>query len=1166
MEKTKTSYDELVAEIELLRRREEGISMVLDNINEMFYKISFDDKGNKSIDYVSPQVENVLGITTYDYANHPNLIIEHFHPEEIDKLIEESKKIKKGTENWSATYRFYHKKKKNYVWIEENIITVFDPKGKKKFLFGTARDVTQKINQQRQLEFILENIEYCIYNVKFSEKGKTLNYISNTVKNITGLTAEEFTKEGTSGQLINRIHPDDIDMINDHINNGLYVEKKKKIHTEFRFKPKGKKQYCWIEETVYANYNKSGDIIETTTVLRDITQNKETALKLEESEFLYKTFSNLSNEVVLIHDQGIVKEINNSIYKVMGYKPEELLNKSIISLATEESVKVIQKNIATSYTKPYEVEGYKKNGEKIYMLVTGKPINWKGEKLRAVTMLDITERKIIENHLKESEEKYRNIFSKNMAGVFITENDKIIECNNAFAKIFGYKSRVELIGKSSFTIYFNKKDREEYIADLNKKGYLANYRIRHKKKDGSELWILTNVTKKENRIEGTLIEITDEIRKEELDKEKLRAQIAEESNKILQKEIEERKKIERKLIENQKYTNSIIDSSLDIICASDNTGKIIEINNAGLSVFGFEESEIYKYKSKVFYANTEEFLKVSRQLKKTGTYIGEVKNKRKNGEVFTCFLSASLLHDEEGNIIGSMGVSRDITELKEAEQQLIDSEEKYRDLFENATDLIQSVDINGNILYVNEAWKKTLGYTDEEIENKNVFDFIHSDCKNKCDALFSEILGEQPNKSKKISYELRSKKNEKIIVEGNVSLKYHEGKPHSTRAILRNVTEEQWEKTKQTVYNNVAKIISEKVNAEEIYESIRKELGKIINTDIFSISYVVNKDTVDFTYYYDVTRKGRIYPEKRYKKHGLNEYYIKLGKSKILYKEDWNKIIDSGKYQLYGPEAEVFIGVPLKIKNKVIGVLAVQSYDDKHAYDKRAVEILEFISSALAQTVQRKYDEEELKNSLKEKEVLLKEVHHRVKNNLQVISSILNLQSSYVKDENTLDILKESQNRIKSMSFIHESLYQNNDFSQINFSEYVISLSKNLVHSYGVYDNLVELKLDVQEVSLNLDQSIPCGLLINELISNALKYAFPKGKRGVITIELFEKSGKVYLAVKDNGVGLPKNIDYRNTDSLGLQLVMTLTEQLNAKIELDNSKGAKYYIEIKKEQ
>ncbi|MDF1674026.1 MAG: histidine kinase dimerization/phosphoacceptor domain -containing protein, partial [Vicingaceae bacterium] len=209
--------------------------------------------------------------------------------------------------------------------------------------------------------------------------------------------------------------------------------------------------------------------------------------------------------------------------------------------------------------------------------------------------------------------------------------------------------------------------------------------------------------------------------------------------------------------------------------------------------------------------------------------------------------------------------------------------------------------------------------------------------------------------------------------------------------------------------------------------------------------------------------------------------------------------------------------------------------------------------------------EEQLKESLKEKEVLLKEVHHRVKNNLQVISSILNLQSSYVTEESTLNILRESQNRIKSMAFIHESLYQTNDFSQINFSEYVVSLSQNLVHSYEVFDNFVNLNLQVKDVSLNLDQSIPCGLLINELISNALKYAFPKNKKGTITIDLFEKDKMVFLNIKDDGVGLPENIDYRDTGTLGLQLVITLTEQLGGKIELDNTKGANYSLTFKKD-
>ena len=183
-----------------------------------------------------------------------------------------------------------------------------------------------------------------------------------------------------------------------------------------------------------------------------------------------------------------------------------------------------------------------------------------------------------------------------------------------------------------------------------------------------------------------------------------------------------------------------------------------------------------------------------------------------------------------------------------------------------------------------------------------------------------------------------------------------------------------------------------------------------------------------------------------------------------------------------------------------------------------------------------------------------------------MISSILNLQSSYVKEEKTLEILKESQNRIKSMAFIHESLYQTNDFSKINFSEYITSLAKNLVHSYGVFDNPVDLKLLVGDISLNLDLSIPCGLIINELVSNSLKYAFTEKGKGVIKIELFEKNKEVVLVVEDNGLGLPSHIDYRDTESLGLQLVVTLTEQINGKIDLENNKGAKYTVTFKKEQ
>lgn len=213
----------------------------------------------------------------------------------------------------------------------------------------------------------------------------------------------------------------------------------------------------------------------------------------------------------------------------------------------------------------------------------------------------------------------------------------------------------------------------------------------------------------------------------------------------------------------------------------------------------------------------------------------------------------------------------------------------------------------------------------------------------------------------------------------------------------------------------------------------------------------------------------------------------------------------------------------------------------------------------------KKIIEHQMQESINEKEILLQEVHHRVKNNLQVISSILNLQSSYVKDENTLNILRESQNRIKSMSFIHESLYQTKDFSGIEFGAYILSLANNLVHSYSLEVGLVSLRTDFDDTYLSLDQAIPCGLVANELISNSLKYAFDKGQPGEIFVSAKSEDSKVTLIIADDGKGLPEGFDYENSDSLGLQLVYTLKDQLDAEIEVSTKKGTKYLITFEKQ-
>jgi len=209
---------------------------------------------------------------------------------------------------------------------------------------------------------------------------------------------------------------------------------------------------------------------------------------------------------------------------------------------------------------------------------------------------------------------------------------------------------------------------------------------------------------------------------------------------------------------------------------------------------------------------------------------------------------------------------------------------------------------------------------------------------------------------------------------------------------------------------------------------------------------------------------------------------------------------------------------------------------------------------------EKKLSEKEIVESLKEKEVLLKEIHHRVKNNLQVISSILNLQSSFVKDEKTLEILDESRNRIRSMAIIHENLYRTTNFSSIDFTAYLQNLCINLISSYHVYSGVVEFKDEMENIDLVLDQAIPCGLLVNELITNSIKYAFPSKQAGIITVGLEEKEGIINLRIEDNGIGLPKDFDMMKTDTLGLQLVSTLVEQLDGEITVRNHQGTKYLI------
>lgn len=245
-------------------------------------------------------------------------------------------------------------------------------------------------------------------------------------------------------------------------------------------------------------------------------------------------------------------------------------------------------------------------------------------------------------------------------------------------------------------------------------------------------------------------------------------------------------------------------------------------------------------------------------------------------------------------------------------------------------------------------------------------------------------------------------------------------------------------------------------------------------------------------------------------------------------------------------------------KYGVIGVVLIGR--DLRQTKKLQYEIKEKVKAQQSAEIQ----EEKIKKSLQEREILLKEIHHRVKNNMQIISSLLNLQSEYLKDKTAITALKECQGRIMSMAMIHENLYRSNILTGIEFNGYVDHIIKNIFHTHNISFDKFKVNIIAQDIILNIDTAIPTGLIINELVTNSIKHAFPGRETGEITIQLEQEQDEYYLKVADNGIGISSNLDVNHTSTLGLLLVNSLVSQLDGNLQVATDGGTAFHINFKK--
>jgi PAS domain S-box-containing protein len=605
-----------------------------------------------------------------------------------------------------------------------------------------------------------------------------------------------------------------------------------------------------------------------------------------------------------------------------------------------------------------------------------------------------------------------------------------------------------------------------------------------------------------------------------------------------------------------------VEQSPSTITITDLNGNLTYVNPKFTELTGYTSEEALHVNPRILKSGEqpdEMYKELWKTISSGKIWRGEFHNKRKNGELFWEAASVSPLFNKQGEIINYIKVAENITERKEAEEAVRESEEKYRSLVEATSDWIWEVDNNGVYRYSNSKIKDILGYEPEEIIGKTPFDFMAPNEQERLTEWFRDIL-EFPKSFEGMENTNIHKDGGHVLLEtSGVPIFDTDGNLLGFRGIDRNITRrmlaedalrESEKKYRILFEDSPISLWEEDFSALKTYIDGLRDRG-VNNFRTFFEAHPedlahcatmvkivdVNKTTLDM---YQIERK------KEFLK-GLDLFLTE--ESYGLLKEGIISLCE-GKLSFEGEVSNQTARG--EIKHIYMKSFLASGYEG--TWSKVLVSIIDITD--------RKQAEEQIKQNLKEKEILLSEIHHRVKNNMQVISSLLKLQSAKIEDKKYLDMFKDSENRIKSMALVHEKLYQSKDFASIDFNGYVKSIANPLIRNHTVNPDRIKLNIEIEDVPLELDNAIPCGLIINELISNSLKYAFPKDREGGIDIVLKAiNSDEIELTVSDDGIGIPAEIDIGKTESLGLQLVQILAEnQLDGTLELNRDGGTAFKI------
>ncbi|WP_341738963.1 PAS domain S-box protein [Microcoleus sp. CAWBG640] len=608
------------------------------------------------------------------------------------------------------------------------------------------------------------------------------------------------------------------------------------------------------------------------------------------------------------------------------------------------------------------------------------------------------------------------------------------------------------------------------------------------------------------------------------------------ANQELQRQLQQQtKNFHAALYESEKKYRNLVQTSQELIWSVDIQGLLTFVNAAAERIYGYEPPEMIGRSFTEFLLPEHKPLQIQifeQLLDNTSVqppapnYAYETVHLRKDGTPVHLRVNSIVNQAENGTILGLTGTATDISDRKRSEEALEKTTDQLWAVLNAVPGLISWIDSDLRYIGVNQHLATSFKRSPESFVGEEI-GFLERGSN------FGQLLRQffessDRETSQEIEIEINGSLRNYLIV----AQKYHQGTAAVSVGI--DITDRKRAEAQKT------KLIASLQESEHKFRSLYEATSDavmLLNEEMF---FDCNFATLKM---FGCSKK-----EDFYGKHprDLSPPFQPKGEdSKTLSKQKIATAMETGSCR--------FDWVHKRLDGS--------EFPAEVLLNSMEINGEKFLQAVVRDITDRKRDEDQIKASLAEKEVLLQEIHHRVKNNLQVISSLLKLQSRYIQDSHVTEMLKESQNRVRSMALVHEQLYQSKDLSKIDFADYIHNLAQNLFQAYEINAKGIKLQTKIAPCFMNIDTAVPCGLIINEFVTNSLKYAFPEQPQGTIKIDFsFDNDRVCVLVVSDSGIGLPKDLDYKNSRTLGLRLVVSLVKQIRGNIELVKTAGTVFKI------